>query len=86
MDEVYHGHRITITLKDGCWRARISTVRGPVLPVAVSASTDEGAQTCLKRSRDAVEKYLRFLGGAGAAGDALSSPGAERPAPPRPRR
>ena len=65
MDEVYRGYRIAIRQGDN-WSARITHVRGHVVPGRPQASALEGAEMCLKRARAHVDRYIEFLNRPGA--------------------
>ncbi|WP_417307522.1 hypothetical protein [Devosia sp.] len=60
MDEVYRGYRIAIR-QDDKWIARITHVRGHVVPGRPQASALEGPEMCLKRARVHVDRYVEFL-------------------------
>jgi hypothetical protein len=62
LDEVYRGHRITITERDdGCFTARITHVRGQRLALTARASATEGEEACFIRARAEIDRYLSFL-------------------------
>lgn len=64
MDEVYRSYRIATTPdENGRWSARVTHVRGPVLPVHAHADASEGDAICLKRAREEIDRYLAFLSG-----------------------
>ena len=69
MDEVYRGYRIAIKLTDR-WRARITHVRGPFVPLDASASLAEGEARCAERSRELIDRYVAFISDNGLAGEA----------------
>ena len=60
MDEVYRDYRIAVR-KAEQWMARITHVRGHLVPIEASASLDEGHTTCLSRAKAQIDKYLEFL-------------------------
>lgn len=62
IEEVYRAHRISVRLFDH-WSARVTNVRGKVAPIDARASCEEGADACLARAREAVDRYIAFLGG-----------------------
>lgn len=65
MDEVYRGYRIAIKQIAGTWTARISAVRGTVVPVTAKSTDAEGDVVCAQRARAAVDRYVVYLAGAG---------------------
>ncbi len=68
MDEFYRGYRIAIKQTDG-WVARITHARGTHIPLNARASAREGAERCLERARDLVDRYVEFLGRNGIDGE-----------------
>jgi hypothetical protein len=60
VDEVYRGYRIAIRMTDR-WTARITHVRGPVVPLSAVATAGEGEGQCLIRARALVDRYVEFL-------------------------
>ena len=60
MDEVYRGYRIAIRLQ-GEWSARVSHVRGSLVPLTARASPADGPHVCLERARALVDRYIEFL-------------------------
>lgn len=68
MEEVYRGYRIAVRLTDA-WRARITHVRGPHLPLDASASIHEGDVRCAERAREVIDRYLAFIKDNGPEGD-----------------
>jgi hypothetical protein len=61
LDEFYRGCRIAIKETETGWTARVTTARGPKLPVAASAEAHEGAEACLQRAQAAVDRYLAYI-------------------------
>lgn len=68
MDEFYRGYRIALRQTDR-WVARITHVRGTVVPLAATASLKEGSAQCAIRARGLVDRYLEFLDENGIAGE-----------------
>ena len=68
MDEFYRGYRIAIKQTDG-WVARITHARGTHIPLSAKATAKEGAERCLARARDLVDRYIEFLGRNGIDGE-----------------
>ena len=68
MDEVYRGYRIAATLGDK-WTARITHVRGTHIPLNASATLAEGAERCVARARELVDRYIAFLKDNGVGGE-----------------
>ena len=62
MDEVYRGYRITVKEAE-FWNARITEVRGRVVPLKAKADLLEGADVCVARARAEVDRYITFLSG-----------------------
>jgi hypothetical protein len=60
MDEVYRGYRIAIR-QDGEWKARVTHVRGPYVPLDARAPLAEGESKCLERARALIDRYIAFL-------------------------
>lgn len=60
MDEVYRNHRIAIRQAEQ-WVARITHVRGHLVPIGANASLDEGHATCLLRAMAQIDRYVEFL-------------------------
>lgn len=60
MDELYRGYRIALRQTDR-WTARITHVRGTVVPLNASSSLAEGTGPCLARARELIDRYLAFL-------------------------
>ncbi|MET0530182.1 MAG: hypothetical protein ABW003_17910 [Microvirga sp.] len=81
MDEVYNGYRIAIRQSGPAWVARISHVRGSLLPITAIASQNEGTAICLERARAAVGRYIRYLDSRATGWD-LPSDGANAEGPP----
>jgi hypothetical protein len=60
LDEVYRGFRIAISDKRR-WVARITHVRGSLAPFSASSTVEEGQETCGRRAREQIDRYLAFL-------------------------
>jgi hypothetical protein len=60
VDEVYRGYRIAIRMTDR-WSARITHVRGTVVPLSAVATPGEGEGQCLIRARTPIDRYVEFL-------------------------
>ena len=60
MDELYRGYRIAIKQADR-FVARITHVRGTVVPLRADASLEEGPGRCAARARELIDRYLAFL-------------------------
>ena len=60
MEELYRGYRIAIKA-DGKWMARITHVRGNVVPGHPDASLVEGEAVCRSRARQHIDAYIAFL-------------------------
>lgn len=61
MEEVYRDYRIAITATEGGWIARITHVRGSVAPFKASATVEEGSESCARKCRDLIDRYVEFL-------------------------
>jgi len=61
VDEVYHGYRIAIRLRDGRYESRITSVRGPALRERPLAPAEDGVEACRTHARAAVDRYIAFL-------------------------
>jgi hypothetical protein len=61
LEEIYRGHRISVRQAGAEWEAKIWTVRGQVVPVGAHAGADDGAEICLVRARQAVDRYLAYV-------------------------
>lgn len=60
MDELYRNYRIAVRQAE-TWSARITHVRGPVVPTHATATLEEGSAVCLARARQIVDRYIAFL-------------------------
>lgn len=60
MDELYRRYRIALTQTDR-WVARITHVRGNLVPSKVQATLEEGESVCLARAKAIIDRYLAFL-------------------------
>jgi hypothetical protein len=60
VDELYRGYRIAIRQTDG-FVARITHVRGTLVPLDAYATLQEGPVTCVSRARNLIDRYLVFL-------------------------
>ena len=60
MDDVYRDYRIALR-QDGRWIARITHVRGQLVHLEVNSSLAEGAEVCLVRARQRIDKYIDYL-------------------------
>jgi hypothetical protein len=68
VDEVYRGYRIALKQTDR-WVARITHVRGTHIPLDAQATLAEGAEHCLARARELVDRYVAFLSQNGIDGE-----------------
>ena len=68
MDEVYRGYRIAVKQNNG-WTARVTHVRGPYIPLDARATDKEGAEVCLARARELIDRYIAFLSENGLSGE-----------------
>ncbi len=60
MDTLYRSYRIALK-RDGHWLARITHVRGTLLPLTATATLKEGADTCRQRAEALIDRYIAFL-------------------------
>lgn len=68
MDELHRGYRIGLKQLDR-WVARVTHVRGTLVPISAEASLDEGPKRCLERARAQIDRYVAFLGENGLDGE-----------------
>lgn len=68
MDELYRGYRIAIKQTDK-FAARITHVRGTLVPLHADATLEEGPGPCSARARELIDRYLAFLADNGLDGE-----------------
>ena len=60
MDALYRNYRIAIR-QNGHWVARITHVRGTLLPLTATSTLREGEKVCDARARELIDRYIAFL-------------------------
>ena len=68
MEQLYRGYRIAVRQTDR-WIARITHVRGTYVSLDAQASLKEGAEACVTRARDLIDRYVAFLEQSGIGGE-----------------
>ena len=68
MEQLYRSYRIAIRQTDR-WVARITHVRGTYVPLDAQATLKEGAEACLVRARELIDRYIAFLEQNGIGGE-----------------
>lgn len=73
MDELYRGYRISVKQAER-WTARVTHVRGTLMPLDAHASLVEGPQICCGRARAMIDRYIAFLSQNGLDGEPSQLP------------
>lgn len=60
VDEVYRGYRIATKQAEG-WTARVTSVRGPYVPLNAASTLAEGEAVCVVRAKAMIDRYVAFL-------------------------
>lgn len=62
MEHIYRGFRISLRQAEGGWHAKFWRVSGAPVMLAASASGTDGCDACLVLAKEAVDRFLAYIG------------------------